>query len=100
MREQPTNPAGQKATIAVARTDMERVLRSTAAGFTALRPEAPSKLRGAITTIIGVYTADEKRIATYGSITEMGAAIVKANTTGPGRAAFHKVLTYILKTCG
>jgi hypothetical protein len=99
MRAEPASPTGQKATLAVARTDMERVVRSTAAGFTALEPEAPSRLRAPIKTIIGVYTADEQRIATYGSIREMGASIVKANTTGPGGAAFRKVLTYISTGC-
>jgi hypothetical protein len=100
MHGQPSSPAGQKPTLAVARTALEKILRSTAAGYTALEPEAPSRLRGPIKTIIGVYTADEQRIASYGSITQMGASIVKANTTGAGGAAFHQVLTYMTKTCG
>lgn len=99
MREESPNPTGQKATLRVARIEMGRILKSTAAGFTALKKEAPAKLRGPIKTIIGVYVADGQQIATYGSITEMGSAIVKANTTGAGGAAFHKVLTYISKNC-
>lgn len=100
MREQPSNPSGQKPTLAVARTEMGKILRSTAAGYTALEPEAPSRLRGPIRTIIGVYTADVQRIASYGSITQMGTSIIKANTTGAGGAAFRQVLTYMTKNCG
>jgi hypothetical protein len=99
MRQQPTHPTGQKVTVAVARTELEGIVRVTAAGFTALEPEAPSALRGPIKTIAGVYAADEQRLATYGSIREMGTSIVRANTTGAGGAAFRKVLAYISKAC-
>lgn len=99
MRQESPNPAGQKATLAVARMEMGRVLKSTVAGFTALEAEAPGKLRGPLKTIIGVYASDERQIATYGSITQMGSSIVRANTTGSGGAAFRKVLTYISRDC-
>jgi len=100
MREQPSNPAGQKATLAEARADLGMILRSAAAGYTALEPEAPSRLREPIKTIVRVYTADEHHLASYGSITQMGASIVRANTTGAGRAAFRQVLADMAKNCG
>jgi hypothetical protein len=99
MRAQPSNSTGQKATVAVARADLQGVLRSTITGFTALKQEAPSRLRGPIKAIIGVYTTDERQLATYESITQMGASIVRASTTGPGGAAFRQVLTYISTAC-
>jgi hypothetical protein len=99
MRQQPSNPAGQKTTLAAARTQMEKMLRWAVAGYAALESEAPSKLRGPMRTMVGVYTADERRIAGYGSITQMGASVVKANTTGAGGAAFRQVATYMMKNC-
>lgn len=99
MREESTNPAGQKATLAVARIEMGRILKSATTGFAALEGEAPGKLRGPIETIIAIYASDERRITTYGSIKEMGSSIVRANTTGQGGAAFRTVLTYISKDC-
>jgi hypothetical protein len=100
MREQPSDPAGQKVTVADARAELAKILRLAAAGYTALEPEAPSTLRGPIRTIISVYTADEHHLASYGSITQMGASIVRSNTTGAGRAAIRQVLAYMAKNCG
>lgn len=99
MRQQPPDAAGRKATLAVARTEMARVLKATTAGFTALAPEAPASLQGPIKTIIGIYASDEQRIGGFGSISAMGSSIVRANTTGSGGAAFHRVLTYISRHC-
>jgi hypothetical protein len=99
MGQQPSDPAGQKATLDGARTQMEKMLRRAVAGYTALEPEAPSRLQGPMKTMVGVYTADERHLASYGSVTQLGAAIVKANTTGAGGAAFRKVATYMMGNC-
>jgi hypothetical protein len=99
MRQQPPNPAGQKTTLAVARIEMGRILKATAEGFRGLEPEAPAGLRASIKTITGIYASDQRQLAAFGSITEMGTSIVRANTTGAGRTAFGQVLTYITKHC-
>jgi hypothetical protein len=99
MRQQPPDAASRKATLAVARTEMVSVLKATAAGFTALAPEAPASLQGPIKTIIGISAADEQRIGGFGSISAMGSSIVRA--TRPAQAARPStgVLTYISRHC-
>jgi hypothetical protein len=98
MRDVPSNPAHQKITLAMAQAQLGKVLRSSAAGYALIEPEAPASIRDAIKTIISVYRADALR-ARSGPITAIGRSIIKADSTGSGGSAFRKVLAYISRHC-
>jgi hypothetical protein len=100
MRDVPSSPVGQRQSLAMAQAELGKVLRSSAAGYAAIEPEAPVSLRSLIHIIVGVYQADARRAATSGSIADIGQSIVKADSTGSGGMAFRRVLSYVSKHCG